>query len=61
MTKQRTTVVETTTFAARAKGRMTGLEIEQAVEMIARDPLCGDVIQGTGGIRKVRLAAKGKG
>ena len=59
--KQRTTVVETTAFAARAKGRMTGLEIEQAVEMIARDPLCGDVIQGTGGIRKVRLAAKGKG
>ncbi len=32
------TVVETRVFAARAKGRMSGVEIERAIETIARDP-----------------------
>jgi hypothetical protein len=27
----------------------------------AQNPLVGDVIEGTGGLRKVRVAAKGKG
>lgn len=48
------TVLETKAFAARAKGRMSAAEIERAIETIARDPLCGDLIQGTGGIRHGR-------
>ncbi len=44
-------MVETKAFATRAKGRMSAVEIERAIETIARDPLCGDLIQGTGGIR----------
>ena len=31
------------------------------VELLARDPECGDVMQGTGGVRKVRVALAGRG
>jgi len=29
--------------------------------MLARDPECGEIIQGTGGVRKVRVALPGRG
>jgi hypothetical protein len=31
------------------------------VALVAADPECGDVIRGTGGFRKVRIARKGMG
>ncbi len=40
---------------------MDAPEINAAIETIARNPQCGDLIQDTGGIRKVRFAAKGRG
>ena len=40
---------------------MTAAEIDTVTNLLAADPLCGDLIQGTGGVRKVRIAAKGKG
>jgi hypothetical protein len=55
------TVVETKAFLARAKSRMTKDEVDSAVSMIARDPTCGDVIRGTGGVRKVRFAVAKRG
>jgi len=55
------TVVETKSFQERAKARMSKGEVESAVKMIARNPTCGDVIKGTGGIRKVRFAVAGRG
>ncbi len=61
MRQTRATVVETRAFTGRAKGRMSAAEVDRAIEVIARDPLCGDLIQGTGGIRKVRFAVKGRG
>ena len=61
MRETRVTVVETKAFTGRAKGRMSAAEVDRAIEVIARDPLCGDLIQGTGGIRKVRFAVEGKG
>ncbi|MCH9012193.1 MAG: type II toxin-antitoxin system RelE/ParE family toxin [Proteobacteria bacterium] len=61
MRETRVTVVETKAFTGRAKGRMSAAEVDRAIEVIARDPLCGDLIQGTGGIRKVRFAVKGRG
>jgi hypothetical protein len=36
-------------------------ELDRALEMIARDPTCGDLIPGTGGVRNVRIAASGRG
>jgi len=39
------------------------LEAEQqaVVQMIAQDPACGDLMEGTGGVRKVRVAVGGRG
>ncbi len=61
MTESWITVVETKVFLARAKSRMTREEVDSAVRMIARDPTCGDVIKGTGGVRKVRFAVAKRG
>jgi hypothetical protein len=55
------TIVETKAFEARAKSRMTREEVDSVITMIADNPTCGDVIKGTGGIRKVRFAIGGKG
>ena len=54
------TVVETAAFIARAKGRMTEAERLALIDGIARNPECGDVIEG-GGIRKLRFAVGGRG
>ena len=51
MAKRYTTVVQINQFKARAKGRMTVVEIDAVTDMLAADPLCGDLIQGTGGAR----------
>jgi len=56
------TVVETRAFLSDA--RSLGLpEAERLaiVTWIAANPAAGDVIEGTGGARKVRFAGKGKG
>lgn len=55
------TVVETNAFVARAASRMTEAERFAAIDMIARDPDRGVVIEGGGGIRKVRFAVGGRG
>jgi hypothetical protein len=36
-------------------------ERADVVALVAADPECGDVIRGTGGFRKVRVARKGMG
>jgi len=54
-------VVETASFAADAKACMSNDERTEAINMIAANPECGDVIPGGGGIRKVRFAIGGKG
>lgn len=40
---------------------MTEAERAAFVTMVARHPEIGDVVQGTGGVRKVRFAAEGRG
>lgn len=56
------TVIETPLFLRRAdEAGMTEAERFELVGMIGRKPDIGDVIQGTGGVRKVRFAGKGKG
>ena len=55
-------VVETPAYlaAAREEG-MTAEEMTAAVELIAANPGAGDLIVGSGGCRKVRVAGKGRG
>ena len=55
-------VIQTSAFtsAADAAG-MLAEEVEAVVQMVSADPTAGDVMQGTGGARKLRLAGRGKG
>ncbi len=36
-------------------------EVRALVDLVAADPLQGDEVQGSGGVRKVRVAGRGKG
>jgi hypothetical protein len=55
------TVVETSAFARRAERLLSAEEHEELIFYLAMNPGAGDEIPGTGGVRKVRFAARGKG
>lgn len=55
------TVVETTSYLIKAKACMSDQERADALTVIATNPLIGDVIEGGGGIRKVRFGVGGRG
>jgi hypothetical protein len=55
------TVVEVDPFPARAARLWDEEEKNEFIDYIARNPGAGDVVPGTGGIRKVRWAASGQG
>ena len=55
------TVVETPTYLAVAGKLFSEQERADIVALLAGDPECGEVIQGTGGFRKVRVRRKGMG
>lgn len=55
------TVVELPEFVAFAERHLTDEERMTIITHLAANPLDGDLLQGTGGLRKVRFAAKGKG
>ena len=55
------TVVETPTYLAMANRLFSEEERADIVALVAADPECGDVIRGTGGFRKVRVARRGRG
>jgi hypothetical protein len=55
-------VVEMPQFVADVKSaRLTDPERLALINRIAADPMTGDLIQGTGGARKVRFAGRSKG
>lgn len=55
------TVVETSAFLRRAEKLLTVEEHEELLFYLALHPASGDEIPGTGGVRKLRFAAKGRG
>ena len=55
------TIVETSAFARRAGKLLSTEEHEELIFYLALHPQSGDEIPGTGGVRKVRFAARGKG
>lgn len=56
------TVCETREFqTSAADAGMTRDEIDALIRIVSADPMVGDVMQGTGGCRKVRMAGRGKG
>jgi len=55
------TVVETPTYLAIARKLFDEEEREEIGATVAFDPECGEVMAGTGGFRKVRVARTGMG
>ena len=54
-------VVETPGYIKDAEAIFTAQEREAIVTTVANDPECGEVMQGTGGVRKLRVARGGRG
>ena len=52
---------ETVIFQRKAASLLTVEQLEALKEDLARTPTRGDVIKGTGGVRKLRIAARGHG
>ncbi len=55
-------VVETPTYQKSAeRAGLTEVERTDIVTLVAGDPTAGDLMEGTGGARKLRIAGRGKG
>ena len=55
------TVAETPTFSRQANKLFDEGEKQELIAFLARNPLAGDEIPQTGGVRKLRFASSGKG
>ena len=55
------TVIETQSFIRAAAGCLSDEDRKAFIDHIARNPEAGDVIEGTGGARKVRWGRDGSG
>ena len=55
------TVAETPTFTRQADKVFTEDEKRELIDYLAEHPLAGDDIPGTGGVRKLRFGASGRG
>ena len=53
--------IETDIFTEDLKALLSDDEYAEFQSYLAENPLIGDVIQQTGGLRKIRWSAKGKG
>jgi hypothetical protein len=55
------TVSETTVFQRTAARILSVEAVDELVDFVARHPSAGDVIEGTGGLRKLRWRVSGRG
>jgi len=55
------TIVETRSFTLKAKKLFDDEGLKDLMAMLAQDPCCGVLLEGTGGIRKVRFGLEGRG
>jgi hypothetical protein len=61
MPRRPVSVLELPGYRRRADELLTADEQDAIVDLIAYEPTCGDVIPGTGGLRKVRVGHGGIG
>jgi mRNA-degrading endonuclease RelE of RelBE toxin-antitoxin system len=54
-------VAETPIFSRQTERLFSEDEKRELIDFLAENPLAGDEIPGTGGVRKVRFAASGRG
>ena len=55
------TLIPIGTFEEKARRLLGQARFDEMLEFLARRPKAGRIIQGTGGLRKVRIARPGKG
>ena len=55
------TVAETPTFTRQADKLFSEDDKRELIDLLAEDPMTGDLIPGTGGVRKLRFASAGRG
>lgn len=55
------TVIETPVYSDKVSGILTEDERDAFAAFIAANPTAGSVVRGSGGVRKVRWAQKGRG
>lgn len=55
------TVAETPAFSRQAAKLFDEHEKRELIDFLATNPLAGDEVPGTGGVRKVRFAVSGRG
>lgn len=55
------TIVETPEFISRSKSILSDLEVKELIDYLSDYPESGDLIPGTGGVRKLRWARQGMG
>lgn len=53
--------IETSVFTRQVRALLSDEEYHRFQQQLVEDPNAGDVIPDTGGLRKVRVAARGKG
>lgn len=61
MRRRPVSVMEIAGYRRRADELLTETEQNAVVDLIAYEPTCGDLISGTGGLRKVRIGRAGSG
>jgi hypothetical protein len=61
MRRRPVSVIELAGYRRRADDLLSADEREAVVDLVAYEPDCGDVIPGTGGLRKVRIGRDGIG
>lgn len=55
------TVAETSEYLRRCEKLLTEVERRDVVDYLAAHPKAGDLMEGTGGVRKIRWARAGRG
>ena len=55
------TVVETEEFLRKTKPLMSGTDREELIAFLGANPMTGQIVAGTGGVRKVRWGLAGRG
>ena len=61
MAKRPVSVIEFAGYRRRASELLTAGQRDAVVDLVAYEPTCGDLIPGTGGLRKVRVGREGIG
>lgn len=61
MPRRPVSVVELAGYRRRADELLTADERDAVIDLVAYEPTCGDLIPGTGGLRKVRIGRGGSG